>query len=434
MLSRKFALVCALFVCLSGALSAQSFSDKTIIPLTVDKGFPLQVQLTEKVQFEKDALVHGVIAEPVYAFDREVIPSGTQVEGKVSGFRRAGTWKRISAMLGGDFTPQREPQITFDTLILPSGDRISIETSVVPGAERVAGSTQEQSGRDSRNSLVSTVKPGKERLKNMLWGLAPYHPQYVPSGTPLSAVLVAPLDFGVAVFGNEDLDELGVEPPADSMLSARLVTPLDSRSTPPGSPVEALLTRPLFSAEHRLILPVGTRLHGTVIEANPARSLHHNGQLAFSITSITPPDLLTSATPVTQDVAGSVVDFQVAHDMKDLRIDPNGTARLVESKKRLIGPAWAFIKAGRSLNASSDSFETAILGAYRGKFLKQFTGADAGFGLPASISSAMIPPVGIALGFYGAARSVYFNFLGRGRDIKLPENTLMDIRVEKVKD
>ena len=60
--------------------------------------------------------MHARIVEPVYAFDREVIPAGTEVEGRIVGFQKVGKWKRISTMLGGDFTPLREPQITFQAL------------------------------------------------------------------------------------------------------------------------------------------------------------------------------------------------------------------------------------------------------------------------------------------------------------------------------
>ena len=433
MFFQKFVSVCILIVCLAGAAFAQSFAGTTIVPLTVDKGFPLQVRLTKKFRFEENGSVHATIVEPVYAFDREVIPSGTEVEGKVTGFQKAGRWKRISAMLGGDFTPLREPQITFHTLVLPGGTRIPIEAYALPGSEKVVGpGDNRQSGQGLTASPVSTVKePAKQRLKNLLWGLAPLHPKYLPVGTPLSAVLMAPLDFGVAVLGKGALDELGSEPPADSIVTVRLVTPLDSRTTPAGAPVEALLTRPLFSSGHRLIFPVGTMLHGEVTRVNPASALHHNGQLDFNLTTIEPPDLLSSVTLHAREVEGSLVIVHVSRDMEDLRITQNGTARIVESKKRFIGPAWAAIKADRALSASADSFGKALLGAYGGKFMKQITGGDAGFGLPASISGAMIPPVAIGLVFYGLGRSVYSNFLGRGRDINLPENTAMEIRLEE---
>src|SRR5262249_45109958 len=129
------------------------------------------------------------LAEPVYAFDREVIPAGTKVEGRVSGFEKLGKWKKISAMLAGNFTPQKNPQITFDALVLEDGTRIPIETSVLPGAEKLAGSSS-ISGIDPVNSYAPAIqKPEKERFKNVLWGMSPFRPLNLPKGTRLSVVL-----------------------------------------------------------------------------------------------------------------------------------------------------------------------------------------------------------------------------------------------------
>ena len=41
----------------------------------------------------------------------------------------------------------------------------------------------------------------------------------------------------------------------------------------------------------------------------------------------------------------------------------------------------------------------------------------------------MVPPVGIGLGVYGAVRSVYSNFLGKGQDIVIPKGTLLEIEL-----
>jgi hypothetical protein len=420
-------------VWLSTAAFAAPVEDLTIVPLTVEKGVPLRVQLKEKLRFEQDGSVHATVIEPVYAFDREVIPSGTELEGKITSFQKAGKWKRISRMLAGDFTPSREPQIVFHTLILPAGLRIPIEASAAQGSEKVVGSKDNhQASKGLMSSLVSTGKgSGKQRLQNLLWGLAPIHPQYLAAGTHLNAVLIEPLDFGAAVFRKDALDKFGSEIPANSVIAIRLITPIDSRTTPLGAPVDGLLTRPLFSPEHRLILPVGSVVRGHVTKVNRAHAPHHNGQLDFSFTSVEPPNLLPSVALHAQQVDGYVATIGVTHDMEDLRIGENGATRIVESRKRFIALAFAAVKADRALSASADSFPKAVLGAYRGKFLKEITGSDSGFGFPASISGAMIPHVAIGLGFYGAARSVYSNFLGPGRDIKLPENTAMEIHLEK---
>src|SRR5215471_6384754 len=105
----KFVFLCTLFVCLAGIALAQPLADSQVVPLIVDQGVSLQVRLTEKLHFKENETVRATVVDPVYAFDREVIPAGTQVEGTIRGFEKAGKWKRISSMLGGDFTPVREP-------------------------------------------------------------------------------------------------------------------------------------------------------------------------------------------------------------------------------------------------------------------------------------------------------------------------------------
>src|SRR5262245_6987153 len=117
MFLRKFFCICTLQVCLAGAAFSQSAADPTVVPLVVDKGLALQLLLTEKLEFKESNSVHARLVEPVYSFDREVIPAGTEVEGSIIGFEKAGKWKRISSMLGGDFTPLSEPQIAFHTLV-----------------------------------------------------------------------------------------------------------------------------------------------------------------------------------------------------------------------------------------------------------------------------------------------------------------------------
>jgi hypothetical protein len=212
------------------------------------------------------------------------------------------------------------------------------------------------------------------------------------------------------------------------VVSVRLTTSLDSAVTAVGSDVEAQLTQPLFSSDAHLIFPAGSTVRGQVVDVKPAKSRHRNGQLAFSFTEIEAPASFW-ASAAGQQIAGNVVGAQVAHDLKGIRLDEKGAARIVESKKRFVAPAWALFKVDRAFGATADSLGTAVLGAYRSKALKEIAGGGSGFGLPGSVASAMVPPVAIGLGIYGAARSVYFNFLGRGRDIEFPANTRLEVRL-----
>jgi hypothetical protein len=429
---RKFALVSWLFVALAGTAGAQSTEDGVIVSIAVDPGVPLRVSLTQKVPFRENAPVHGRLIEPIYAFDREVIPAGTRIEGVITGFRNAGKWRRISAMLSGNFTPLREPEIAFHDLILPNGRRIELETVVGPGTDIFAAAET----RPTEDSAFTAYAPSEKRLEkevtSWLWGVSPVRPQYIPAGTQMNAVLVSPLDFGTAEYEMWEFDSIGAELPEGSSLSARLVTPVNSRTADPGTPLEALTTRPVFSPNHRLILPVGSRLSGEVTTADRARALRRNGQLAFTFTSVAPPDFWTWTETAPQPIEGKLDAVRVGKDMKGLRIGADGKTRLVESPKRFIAPAWALIRSYRSLNATADSFDDALAGAYQSKLLKEVTGAGPGLGLglPASISGAMVPPVGIGFAFFGAGRSIYSTFLKRGRDINLPANTLMEIRVK----
>src|SRR6266542_1886315 len=98
---RKVLLLSVLFLFLSAIAFAQSMDARriAILPLTVDKGSPLKVILTEKLRAKLNEPVHGKIVDPVYALDREVIPAGAEILGKVTALRGVGTWKRVSSML-----------------------------------------------------------------------------------------------------------------------------------------------------------------------------------------------------------------------------------------------------------------------------------------------------------------------------------------------
>src|SRR6185436_8168761 len=115
MLQRKLVPLCLLLVCLASAASAQTLPSLAYIPLTIEKGVPIQLRLTERLHFKENEPVHAKIAEPVFAFDREVLPSGTEVLGRITGLHKAGKGKRILNMLAGDFSPMNEPSVTFDT-------------------------------------------------------------------------------------------------------------------------------------------------------------------------------------------------------------------------------------------------------------------------------------------------------------------------------
>src|SRR5262245_21946145 len=308
---------------------------------------PLQVMLTEKLRYKKGETVRGKIVDPVNAFDREVITSGADVLGKITRFKKGGRWKRMSNLLGGDFTPVREPLITFDTLVLDGGARIPIKTTVEAGTDTAVRfnsgpksasnhkATLEQNPK-TRGVVSTSKRQGNDILKGMLWNLSPYHPQFVPTGVRYKATLTEPLDFGSAVLGANAFSKLGSNPPTGSIVYARLETLLDSRTTPVGAVVRAELTRPLFSSDKLLIFPVGSKLVGEVVQVHKAGMLHHDGELAFKFTKIEPPVsiLLGQAPPLQVDATLS--GGLLKHELGQLRIYGEGVMHILVSKTHIM--------------------------------------------------------------------------------------------------
>ena len=54
------------------------------VPLTVPAGTPLRLYLTKRIPRRLNAPVQARMLAPLYAFDREVIPAGTEVFGTVT--------------------------------------------------------------------------------------------------------------------------------------------------------------------------------------------------------------------------------------------------------------------------------------------------------------------------------------------------------------
>jgi hypothetical protein len=399
-----------------------------VVSLTVDKGFPLKVVLTDKVRSRLNEPVHAKLVDPVYAFDREVIPAGTEVLGTVTGLKGVGKWKRVSSMLGGDFTPLHDAEITFDTLVFSDGKRLPIQTSVVSRGNLLV---RFKNGH-TRAFTSSIQQPGKEMAKSMLWNLSPYHPQFLPTGATYKATLTEALDFGSIVIGSRILNSIGSQPTAGSVIYARLITPVDSEKTKVGTTVQAILSYPLYSSDHRLIYPAGSRLQGEVAEVHRARYLAHGGELALKFTQIEPPITIMTSRLQEQDIEGRMVGVETPVDLNQLQIDRNGLADVPRTKQRFLAPAFALAGAAPILGGTSSSFGAAFAEAYGTNSFSRALGGNTGLGLPGGIAGLMNPTVGLGLGAYSVGYAVYFSILGRGKNITLPEDTSIEIHLDRL--
>src|SRR5882762_2913758 len=276
----------ALSLCASNPATAGPVQGE--VELVVDAGTPLRVALDQRVKVKHvGQAVSATVVEPVYAFDRIVVPAGAKVVGHLEKLERPSKGTRFRAILAGDFTPPRRVVLNFNTLVLPDGQAYPIDSLVTSGAENVAlqvAGASEATGVVARarqeiaqkaRLAASTVKqPGKMRrlkdwLRNTALGILPVHPQFMRKDTVYSVKLLAPVSFGIVAAA--ELAPPGVAPAPGSILTARLVTPLHSATTPRATPIEAVVTRPVFTADHRLILPQGAKLTGEVTFARRAR-------------------------------------------------------------------------------------------------------------------------------------------------------------------
>jgi hypothetical protein len=206
-------------------------------------------------------------------------------------------------------------------------------------------------------------------------------------------------------------------------LTARLLTPVDSLTARRGVPVEAVLTRPLFSADQRLILPEGTRVTGEVTFSKPAGRFHRNGQLRLLFSSIQAPGAASDHLLATL--------YSVESGRQDrLVIDEEGGATATNTNVRFVAPALAGVAMAGTMHGRLDydtdgaGPEMAYGGAGSGA-VGGFIGAGA-LGLTLSLLSR---PMTIAIGVAGLARSTYSSVFGKGREVAFARDTAIQLQL-----
>jgi hypothetical protein len=446
----------------SAVCQTEAATKNPIVTLTVPAGAPLRLYLTQRLPKRSAAPVEAKVLEPVFAFDREVVPAGTIAQGRVSGVQSVNRWQRVRAILKGDFTPLRQAEVEFTALVLSDGRRIpthTVETaglnsiyreppknakpSRAPASNRNNGilGTAKQTAKDRVNGAVNARSRGiadlvrgpnkKERMIDFFWSKLPYHPQYLRRGTRIDASLRDPLEFGSVTLKPDELAELGSQPRADSVARVRLLTALDSASTRQGETIEAVVAVPLFSPEHRLIIPEGTRLTGTVVLAKKARSFHRAGQLRFNFQTVDLPQEFANLRPAVslrKPIQQVTLESAEPGGSAPIKVDSEGGIQAKESKTRFIAPVISLMLASRAAdNDAGHHHETGATGGdanVSGRTL----GGGLGLGMLGAAVSQTSRWVGMAFGYYGLAWSVYSSVFARGGEVQFDKNAMMDIK------
>jgi hypothetical protein len=378
--------------------------------------------------------IQGRLVDPIYVFDRVVLPAGSVVDGHIAEIGGVPVRRRLAAILSGNFTPPREVRAQFDALVLSDGSRLPLRTSLSRGTAHTMRIAKQRKKREERKSappgtrdnyeemdraaMLAFRAPGKmNRLKTTLLGMLPYHRQAWAAGTLFNGILTEPLTAPAPSGIQARADYSAVAEPEAQELSARLLTPISSATARRGAPVEAVVTRPLFSADQRLLIPEGSLLRGDVVEAQPARRLHRNGKVLFVFRQIElPPGTVQS---IQGHLEGVEADFN-AH----LAIDAEGATRASSPKTRFIFPAIAVAVAGLSLHQDYNAEgvpDQDIVG--RGE-----SGA-VGLGLIGTLLAQSSRTLASSIAFTGVGFSVYSTFIARGEDVVLPANTPVKVSI-----
>jgi len=445
----------------------QGVDEAPIVTLNVPSGAPLRLYITKRISKRLGTPVEGKILEPVFAFDKQVVPAGSVVTGKVSQFEPIRKWLRFQAILNGNFTPLHSALVAFDSLTLPDGSKrelhtlpamemnsIYTEPSKKPKKNQKAPKPQDQNGgilgtakqtaRDQINGQINARTRGvadivrgpnkKEKLVDFMWAKLPYHPQYVRRGTRFDAPLRDALEFGTEPVKVADLAELGAQPSADSFVHARLLTALDSGTAKKGETVEAVVAAPLYSANQMLVLPEGTRLIGAVTVAKKARSFHRAGQLRFAFQRIELPAEVANLRPAAPAPAPlktqATLEAAEGSGKAPIKVDSEGGVQAQETKTRFIAPLISLVLASRAADNDAGHHEAAGSGTAgaQGNISGRTLGGGLGFGLAGAALSQSSKYVGMAFGYYGLAWSVYLAVVGTGGEVEFNKNAVMDIR------
>ncbi len=411
------------------------------IPLTVPVGTPLKVVLDRELRIRATGQpVHGKTLEPIYAFDKLLIPAGSEVTGRVADIEGVSKKTRTLAAMNADFSPQHKIRVELDEVHLSDGRVLPVHAVVAPGTNGVlqfisanqgkegkiaegkaaAKSKLAQAEADAIRQMAALkaqiVAPNKvHRLERYAMSQSPYRPQYLDPGTSCNASMPQLLAFGTEQLKPAMVENIGQLPESGGVVHAWLTTDLNSATAKRGDPVEARISQPLIVDRH-LYLPEGSELKGTVSQVRAARRFGRNGQLRISFHQVVPPNGLE------QEIQSTLEGMDVAKG-ENLALDSEGGAQVKTSKTRYLTTGIAVMLAASSASPDSDAGRgdaggpagpNAANGAFGFKLVGTLVGV---FARSRSLAAGM--------GAYGAARSIYDHFLARGRDVNYPKNMSM---------
>ena len=453
----------ALLLIVSGLGVAQDAKPATVVnvPLIVSAGVPLRTYVTKRLRMRLDEPVQAKLIDPIYAFDRIVVPAGAELQGHVTKLDPVSKMKRFQAIVNGDFTPLHFARVEFTTVTMADGHSLPIHTAdseglltiyappqpnkktkkssktptqTQPQNTGVLGTAKQQAQQQIQQQIAARTQgvidvvrsPNKkEWLQDYLIKKLPYHPQWYRRNTRFDATLVAPLDFGMAPVSSDVLSKVGM-PAGESWGEVRLLTDLTSAHADANTQVSGVLSKPVFSPDQRLLVPEGTLLTGRVRQAQAARWFHRGGKLRFTFDRVELP-AITAMPPIMMERTPVLLSAAESDPGARVKVDSEGSAKATESKARLLAPVLAFLVASRAADTDAGKNKVGNAGG-EANYGGRTAGGFSGFGIFGSLAAQGSKTVGSVLGYYGLGWTVYNTIISRGNEVEFKKNTAISVR------
>ena len=412
------------------AASPQPSSDSHTIAIAVPDGTPLQIALHKEVHVRKiGEPISGRVVQPVYVFDRLVIPVGTVATGQISSISPVPGRTRTLDALNADFTPPISSR-RFQRTRSADGRHIDLHATVVPGSGQVirlvtadehkknvvkdAVAQKMAQARAQWNDAMKQVKsPGRMHLVVALCR----RPASSASAIPRCRERYTQQKYrshstlAVNPYPPDTLSGIGTRASAWKPCPCRPADSAELGDHQPRAPKWKPNSRNRSSTKHASSFPP---------ELASAAPFSRCGPPAVCIAT----DSCASSSVRSSFPMGSVqtVDTRLQGIQSDsadnAQLDSEGGAKSTASKTR-------YLSTGASVGL-------ALIGSGGRKDVGDASptaGGATGFKLIGLIVGIAFRShtYGILMSAYGGSRSIYNNFLGKGRDIVFPKDTLMEI-------
>lgn len=393
----------------------------------IPAGVPLRIQVDHRYRVRTGEQIEGRLIAPIYLLDHQVLPVNTRISGVIRGKIRLPMVSKTQALLDGDFAPPVAPDVVFDAIELPGQKPVSMTTLVVqrdatlvrmraPGKRpSLIARTKTQIAERKHEAIESVHHPNLgDRLQRWVYDQLPWHPMMIWTGTEYDARLTAPVDIREThPFSPLPLADLHGATPT-GVIEARLTTELTSATARKGQPVTAVLTKPLLTPDGKdLVIPEGSQMDGVVTQAQPARWFGRNGKLRFTFRRV---EMSRNYAPA---IHGNLSAAETA-SRDHVKITDEGTAQATSGPKKYLAPLALGMMA-------ADTYGSDASHQVNGGVLSN------GFGFAARVAAMAAANAAVARGFafYALSKSVYYRWIGRGHDIDFPQDTRLQITLNR---